>query len=350
MADKTGGSKQTPSSEVIRHIKQFYCMHLKEIGDLLRDTVTAWVDDKSPRLGASLAFYTALSLAPLLVVVLAVAGLAYGKQAAEGQLVWQIRDLVGVEGAKAIESVIKGAQTPSTSAIATILGLLTLFFGASSVVVELKDALNTIWHVPVDPGSTGIAGMFRLLKQRFYSFAMILGVGFLLLVSLVVNAWFAAMGRFFQAALPFPEYALHILSFLISFLVITVLFAMIYKIFPDVHLEWSDVIIGAGVTSLLFTLGKVLLGVYLGKSNIGSAYGAAGSMVIVLVWVYYSSQVFFMGAEFTKVYTMQFGSMFSATLQPTPPKPESVIIDPSTNAPFQSAQDKAASATKPELV
>jgi membrane protein len=295
---------------------------------LLRETVIGWNDDNLPRLGASLALYTLLSSAPLLIIVVAIAGIAYGKQAAQGQLFWQIRDLVGTVGARAIQGVLEGAYKPGTGAVATGLGLLTLAFGASSVVGELREALNTIWHVPAESSSLGFASVIALLKARVYSFAFVLGIGFLLLVSLVLNAWLAAMGKFFGGYLPAPEGVLQAATSLISFLVITALFAAIYKLMPDVRLRWSDVTVGAAFTALLFTVGKYLIGLYLGKASFGSTYGAAGSIVIVLVWVYYSSQLFFLGAEFTKVYTEKFGSRLTDKLELHAPKSESVIVDP----------------------
>ena len=311
-----------------RQFGQFCWLRPKELVALLTETVIEWNDDNVPRLGAALAFYTLLSLAPLLVVVVAIAAIAYGKQAAQGQLFWQIRGLVGPEGARAIQGLLEGAYKPGTGAVATGLGLLTLAFGASSVVGELREALNTIWHVPAGLASPGISSVIRLVKERFYSFALVLGVGFLLLVSLVLNACLAAMGKFFGSFLPAPEGILQAATSLISFIVITGLFAAIYKLMPDVRLKWSDVIIGASVTALLFTAGKYLIGLYLGKASFGSTYGAAGSLVIVLVWVYYSSQLFFLGAEFTKIYTRKFGSHLAAKLELYAPKPESVIVDP----------------------
>jgi membrane protein len=325
--------------EILRHVRQFSSLHLKELLELLKETVSEWLSDKAPRLGASLAFYTLLSLAPLLIVIVAVASLVYGQEAARGQLVWQIQDLVGPDGAKAIQGLIQDAYRPGTGMVASLLGLLTLAFGASSVVVELRDALNTIWHVAPDPRNTGFASIFRLAKERFYSFGLILGVGFLLLVSLVLNAWIAAMGSFFGSFLPTPELLLHIATFFFSFFVITFLFAAIYKLLPDVHLRWSDVVIGSSVTSLLFTIGKQLIGLYLGKASFGSTYGAAGSLVIVLVWVYYSAMLFFLGAEFTKVYTKTFGSQLSNRLQPVPPTPDNFVVNPSTGSPSTAANN-----------
>lgn len=273
------------------------------------------MNDKAPRLGAALAFYTALSLAPLLIVVLAVAGLAYGQEAVRGQLVWQIQDMVGREGATAIQALISAARRPASGIIATALGLVTLFFGATSAFVELIDDLNTIWRVPVNPRQSGIASLFGIVKTRTRAFAMVLGVGLLLLASLSVSAWIAAAEGFFGPMLPLPAAALEAVNFLISLVVIAFLFAIVYKALPDVRLRWSDVAIGALITSLLFSIGKLLIGLYLGRSTIASSYGAAGSFLIVLLWVYYSAQVFFLGAEFTKVYTQRVGSQFRARLE-----------------------------------
>ena len=258
-------------------------LRLKDIVELVRETASAWSGDNAPRLGASLAFYTLLSLAPLLVVIVAVAAVVFGRQAAEGQLAWQIQGLVGREEAKAIQAVIRAATRPTTGVLATLVSILTLAVGATTVVVELRDALNTIWHVPPERSKTGFAGVAVLLKQRFYSFAVVLGVGFLLLVSLVLSAWIAAMGKFFGSMLPVTEPILHVVTFLVSFVVITFLFAAIYRVLPEVQLEWSDVLVGASFTSLTFTLGKQLIGLYLGKASFDSTYGAAGSLVMVLV-------------------------------------------------------------------
>lgn len=318
--------EECETHEVVRHFKMLAWVDRGQILNLVKTTFAAWNEDNIPRLGASLAYYTALSLAPLIIVVLAVAGLAFGRQAVQGELVWQIQDTVGTQGAKVIQDLIKAAHEPTGGIIATIIGLLTLFFGASAVVVELTDALNTIWHVPRDQSKTGLSSMFRFIKQRFVSFAMVLGVGFLLLVSLVMSSFLSALGKFFDQYLPVPEYVLHAVNLTVSFLVITCLFAGIYKLLPDVKLKWSDVAVGAAVTSLLFTLGKFLLALYLGKSSISSTYGAAGSFIIVLVWVYYSAQIFFLGAEFTRVYCHQFGSRFTSQLQVTPEKMEANLI------------------------
>ncbi|MGA2600954.1 MAG: YihY/virulence factor BrkB family protein [Bryobacteraceae bacterium] len=305
---------------------QMRAIRCSECWDIANTAFTEWVDDKAPRLGAALAFYTALSLAPLLVVVLAVAGLAYGKQAVQGELVWQIQDLLGKDGARAIQALISAAHRPASGIIATILGLITLFFGASSAFVELSDALNTIWHVPVAKRQSGLASVLDMIKRRAVSFIMVLGVGFLLLVSLLVAAWIAATESFFRDLLPMPGLLLELTNFLIGFLVVACLFAVVYKVLPDVRLKWSDVTIGAVITALLFSIGKFLIALYLGRSTIASSYGAAGSFLIVLLWVYYSAQVFFLGAEFTKIYTLRFGSHFKATLELQPERSEHTLV------------------------
>ena len=327
--------------EVGQRLRQFLRLRGIEIGTLLKQTAHAWLDHNVPQLGASLAFYTLLSLAPLLIVAVAVAALVFGQKAAQGQLIWEIQDLVGTEGARAIQGLIQSAYKPATGTAATVLGVLTLVFGASAVVVELRDALNIIWHVPAAAAFSSLRIFLRLIKERFYLFGLILGVGFLLLVSLALNAAIAALGSLFGSLLPASESVLHLSVFLISFLVITFLFAAIYKFLPDVQLKWSDVIVGACFTSLLFTIGKQLIGIYLGKASFGSTYGAAGSLVIVLVWVYYSAQLFFFGAEFTKIYTETFGSRLDIRLAVNTPTPENVVLDPTTGLPAGKGSEKA---------
>ena len=292
----------------MRRIKLFFSPHAGQVSRIVKTTLSAWTDDKVPRLAASLAYYTALSLAPLIVVLLGIAGLAFGRTAAQGQLLWQIRTVIGAPGARAIQALMIAANKPSTGLLATILGLVTVFFSATSAVVELTDALNTIWRVPATTTASGLRAVVVYLKQRSLSFALVAGVGLFLLISLFVNAWLAAVGKYFSGLLPSSEGFLEILNFIVSFLVLTFLFAVIFRVLPNVRLNWSDVAIGAGVTSLLFTVGKLVIALYLGKSTVGSAYGAAGSFVVLLVWIYYSALVFFLGAEFTKVYTQTVGS------------------------------------------
>jgi membrane protein len=276
----------------------------RELWRLLTAAASKWSEDKAPRLGAALAYYTVFSLAPLLVIIIGIAGLVFSQKAAEGAIVEQISGLVGEQSAAAIQAMLAKAHTPSSGALATIVGIATLLLGASGLFGQLQDALNTIWGVEPKPGR-GVLGM---LKDRFLSFVAILGTAFLLLVSLVLSALLAAAGRAFNALLPAPETVLHIANFLLSFGVIMALFAMMFKVLPDVKIAWRDVWLGAGVTSLLFTVGKYALALYLGKSDMGSAYGAAGSLVIILVWVYYSAQILLFGAEFTAVYANEYGS------------------------------------------
>jgi membrane protein len=257
----------------------------------------------------------------LVVVVVAVGAMIFGQKAAEGQFAWEIRDLIGPVGAEAIQELIRGAHKPGAGTVATILSILTLLFGATSVAVELHDALNTIWHVA---GKTGkfSSRMGDFVKERFSSLLLVAGGGFILIVSLIWSAWVAAMGRSFGSVLALPEFVLHVATFFVSFVAITLVFSAIYKFVPDVQLKWSDVIVGASFSALVFAIGKQLLALYLGKVSLGSAYGAAGSLVTVLVWVYYSAQLFFLGAEFTKVYAKTYGSHFARRLEPGPAAPK----------------------------
>lgn len=309
-----------------------------EAATLVKSTLLAWNNDRIPRLGASLAFYTVLSLAPMLVVVLGIAGLVFGHRAAQGQLVWQIQDLVGYEAAHVIQSIIQDARQPASGVIAAIAGIITLMLGASAVVNELRDALNTIWHVQ-SPSRSGWRVITTEIRNRLLSFAIVLAVGFFLVVSLAANAWVSAAGAYFSALLPAPEWLLQFINSTASFLVVAFLFAVLYKTLPAVPLEWGDVAVGSLATSALFTLGKFLISMYLGRSTIASAYGAAGSLVIFLLWVYYSAQVFFLGAEFTYVYTCRYGSKFRHKLEKTPAQ-ENVSLETPQPGPVE----------KPELV
>lgn len=300
---------------------------------MLVATYRGWIADRAPRLGASLAFYTLLSLAPMIIVVIAIAGAAFGRSAAEGRLIWEIQDLVGYQGAVAIQGLLQSAQQPRHGWLPTTIGLIALFFGATAVVNELRDALNTIWHVPVRDISYWET-VVETLKIRAFSFAMVVGVGFLLTVSLIVNAWLSAMGAYFGGFLPIPAWVLQCVDSAISFAVIGFLFAVLYKLLPDALVQWSDVVLGAAATSFLFTLGKFGIGLYLGRAGLASTYGAAGSLVIVLVWVYYSAQIFFFGAEFTCVYTQRYGSVFRANLALQPQKPEALVVLSDAEAPL----------------
>lgn len=283
-----------------------------------------WSRDEAPRLAAALAYYTILSTAPLLVLSIALADRVFGQQAVQGQLAWEIQTLVGGQAAEAIQAVLRDAHRPTSGLIATILSIATLIVGASSVVVELHSALNVIWGIPDSGAGSWLGGILGFVKLRFYSSLVVIAAGCLLLISLVASIFITTIGQFFRPLLPTPEWMLHAAAFAGSFIVLTLLFGAIYKLIPDVHLRWSDVFIGASVTSLLFTIGKQLLAIYLGHVGFQSTYGAAWTVVIVLVWIYYSAELFFLGAEFTKVYTRNYGSHRSGQ----PAQPPGAKINP----------------------
>jgi membrane protein len=271
---------------------------LHRASSLVVETFFEWYEDRAPRLGAALAYYTVFALAPALILVIALVGLLLGGEAAESQIVRQIEDLVGRRAAEAIQAAIENTRTEG-GLITTGLGIVTLLFGLWGVFGELQDALNTIWGVAPKPGR----GVIDVVQQRFWSFAMVVGIGFLLLVSLAVSTWLAALGAFFGEVLPIPVHLMEGANVVFSWAVITLLFAMIFKFLPDVKLAWSNVWVGASVTALLFSIGKSLIGLYLGRSAAASTYGAAGSLIVILIWIYYSAQILFFGAEFTKVYS-----------------------------------------------
>ena len=280
-------------------------MNPKALVGLLKETVTEWQKDKAPRLAAALAYYTVFSLAPLLIIVIAIVGAIFGEEAAKGEIVGQIQGLVGKEGAQAIEAAIQNANKPSANGgIASLISIVVLLFGATGVFAQLQDALNTVWEVKPKPGR----GIKNFIKKRVLSFSAVLGIGFLLMVSLVVNAVLSGMSAYLSNLIPGAEFLWQILNFVISFIVISLLFALLYKYLPDVKIKWSDVSIGAIITALLFTIGKFALGFYLGRGSFGSTYGAAGSLVVLLAWVYYSAMILFFGAEFTQVYARKYGS------------------------------------------
>lgn len=278
---------------------------IREIISFIQEVLKEWNDDKAPRMAAALAYFTIFSLAPLLIVVIAIAGAALGQQAVRGELFGQISGVMGEETAGFVEEMVANARQPNQSAIATVIGLVTLLLGAGGVFGQLQDALNTAWDVEPKPTN----GIIALLKARFLSFAMVLGVGFLLLVSLVLTAVLASITGVFSEAVPGIGGVLaQIFNQILSFSVITVLFAMIYKYLPDTRIEWRDVWVGAAFTSLLFAIGKYLIGLYLGNSSVASSYGAAGSLIVILLWIFYSSQLLLIGAEFTQVWARRYGS------------------------------------------
>jgi membrane protein len=270
-------------------------------------SLAEWNKHKAPRLGASLAFYTLLSLAPLLLVVVSITGMVLGQKDAQAAIVAQVSGLVGRQEAKTVQLLLEGSRNTTHGLIATVFGLLTLLFGASGVLIELRDALNTLWEVPTAQ-LAGIRWVFSYINERLFSFALVLAIGFVLVVSLALNTVVAALGSFSESYLPAPELVLHVLNSAVSFLIITFLFAAIYKFVPDLKIEWHDVLLGGAVTATLFTVGKLLLGLYLGKASFASTYGATASIVVLVVWVYYSGQIFFLGAEFTRVFPYRHGS------------------------------------------
>jgi membrane protein len=270
-----------------------------------KSTITQWIEDEPFQLAAALSYYTLFSLAPLMIIVITIAGFAFGREAAQNQIVETIQGLIGEDSAKAIQDMIQNASNkPKTGIISTVLGVIVLIVGAGGVVGQLQTSLNTIWGVAPKPGQ-GVGGFIR---QRFISFSMILAIGFLLLVSLVVSAVLTGLTQWMGSLFGGTAVLAHVLDLLVSFVFVTALFAIIYKFLPDVRIEWRDVWIGAALTSFLFTIGKFLIGLYLGSSGVTSTYGAAGSLITVLLWVYYSSLIFFLGAEFTQVYATQYGS------------------------------------------
>ena len=273
---------------------------LKSFIPLLKRSFSDWNDDNAPRLGAALAFYTILSISPLMILVVAIISLVFDRSSAQAHLLDQVGALMGPEGRSAVETMLASGQKASAGIFATLVGLATLVFGASGVFGELRSALNAIWEAK--PQNT--SGIWGILRERFFSFGMVVSVGFVLLVSLLASAALGAVTKFFSGLLPIPGFVLYVFNFLVSFAGIAILFAFILKYVPETKVEWSDVRIGAVATALLFTIGKTLLGLYLGKASPGSAYGAAGSLVVMVIWVYYSAQIFFFGAEFTHVHAV----------------------------------------------
>jgi len=277
----------------------------KSMWQLLKFTVAQWMEDQPFQLSSSLSYYTLFYLAPLLIIAIAIAGFAFGRQAAQQEIVGAIQGMIGQDSAEAVQGMIQNASSqPKTGVISAIVGVVALMLGAGGVVGQLQTSLNTIWGVALKPGQ----GVWGFIRQRFISFTMVLGIGFLLLVSLVATAAISGLTQFIGTFYGGAKMVAHALDLLVSFVLISALFAMVYKFLPDVRIGWRDVWIGAALTSLLFTIGKFLIGLYLGQSAVSSTYGAAGSVIAVLLWVYYSSLIFFLGAEFTQVYASQYGS------------------------------------------
>lgn len=295
---------------------------------MLRASLVQWSEDRVPRRAAALAFYAGFSLAPLLLIAIALGGLAFGEDAVRGRVVDQLQGLLGPDAARAVEAALRGTRDPGPSLLATLIGVVTLILGASGVFGELQDALNEIWKVRKKPG----LGLRGLLRSRSLSFAFVVGSGFLLLVSLLASALLEAATRILEARFPATG-LLRAAGATISFAVVATMFAMMFKVLPDARTRWRDVWLGAVVTAVLFTIGKWLIGLYLGHSALASGYGAAGSFVVLLMWLYYSSQVVLLGAEITHAYAREFGTEpvpkeNAISLEHPKPEPASVAARP----------------------
>ena len=280
-------------------------MQRKSIWQFLKTTINEWVEAEPFQLAAALSYYTLFSLAPLLLIAIGVAGFVFGREAAQNQIVETLQGMIGQDSAETVQEMIQASnEKPQTGMLSTIIGFVALLFGAGGVVGQLQTSLNKIWEVTPKPGQ----GIWGFLRQRFFSFAMVLAIGFLLLVSLVVTAVLSSFTGMLSSLLGDATFIAHAVDILVSFGFVTLLFALIYKYVPDVEIEWRDVWVGAALTAILFTIGKYLIGLYIGTSGVSSTFGAAGSLITILVWVYYSSLIFFLGAEFTRVYATQYGS------------------------------------------
>jgi membrane protein len=281
---------------------------LKDAADLVTEAAQAWSDDNVPSMGAALAYYTLFSIAPLLLIVIAVAGLVFGEQAARGEVMDQLSDLIGLEGAVAVEDLLKRVNRPEEGGWAAVIGTLVLLVGATSVFAELHNSLNRIWKVPLPKSIPVWQSLWTVVRRRLLSLGLIMGLGFLSMISMVASAALAAMGKWWTPWLGDDFLMLaQLLNALLSYVLITVMFAVIYKWVPDIAIRWRDVWVGALITAALFSLGKSLIGLYLGRSAIGSAYGAAASLVVMMLWVYYSTQVFLMGAELSWAFSRRHG-------------------------------------------
>jgi membrane protein len=281
-------------------------MNWRTIWSLLKETVDEWQRDKVSQMAAALAYYTLFSIAPLLVIAVAVAGAVFGQEAARGEVVAQIQGLLGKAGAEVVQTALANTQNPQSGngIVPFIISTLALIFGASGVFIQLQDSLNAVWNVEPSPQ----AGVKAVVRKRIFSFAMVITIGFILMVSLIVSTTLAALSTFTNQLFPALESLWRLVNIGISLGVFTLLFALIYKYLPDIRIAWKDVLVGAFFTSILFSIGKELLGLYLGNGSFGSAYGAAGSVVTILAWIYYAVQIMLFGAEFTQVYTRKYGS------------------------------------------
>ena len=274
-------------------------MSTNQLLPVLKTAFASWNRHEAPRLGAALAFYTILSMSPLVILLVAITGLVLSHSTVEANILSEVRHMVGPQGAKAVAVMLANTQRPAAGILGAVIGVLSLLFGASGVFGELRSALNKIWEVEPREAS----GIWLIVRERVFSFGMVLSIGFLLMVSLVLSTVLAAISKFFSGLLPVPTFILSIVNFLFSFGGIAILFGLIFRFVPAVRTPWRDLWPGSLVTALLFEIGKALIGIYLGKASVGSAYGAAGSVIVLIVWIYYSAQVFFLGAEFTCSYS-----------------------------------------------
>lgn len=281
-------------------------IHPKRFVQLFVKAVKSWVADYAPSMGAAISYYTVFSLAPLLVIVIALAGAFFGREAVQGVIVEQLSGLIGREGAALVENLVRASSDTDKGLVAGIVSFFVLLVGATTVFAELQSALDRIWHVPAAKKPSGV---MSVLRARLLSFGLILGLAFLLMISLVVSAGVAALGTWMGGMMPGWETMLHAINLLVSLSIATVLFAMIFKLMPSTPIDWRDVWVGALVTAVLFEVGKLLIGLYLGKSGVTESFAAAGSLVVLLAWVYYAAQIFLFGAEFTKAYADAHGSL-----------------------------------------
>jgi membrane protein len=313
-------------------------VHLKLFYRLARQSVTAWIDDYAPSMGAAISYYTVFSIAPLLIIVIAVAGLVWGRDAVQGEIVTQLTGLIGQEGAVGIQALIESANKPAKGVVATLISVGVLLVGATTVFAELQSALDRVWDVPPSQKASGI---WATLRARLLSLGFILGLGFLLSVSLVFSAGVAAFGGWANGLFPGWELLLQVVNTAISLGISSLLFAMIFKLMPQATVGWRDVWVGATVTAVLFEIGKALIGLYIGKSSVTSSFAAAGSLVVLLLWVYYSAQIFLLGAEFTWVFAHEHGSLRgqadtkadALAEAAAPPAAEGSVLAPAVDAP-----------------
>ena len=278
---------------------------MKSFWLLIKTTFNSWNDDYASSMGAALAFYTLFSIAPLLLIVLSIIGFVFGLEAARGEITDQLKNLMGEQSAMAVQALLQNVNKPKEGIIATIVGVVLLLVGATSVFGELQSSLNRIWCAPERPK---LNSLIALIRERLLSFGMILGIGFILMVSLIFSAALSAIGQWWTPQFKEWILMLNIFNIVFSFLMTTAMFALIYKLMPSVRIRWNEVWLGAVITAILFAIGKFLIGLYIGRSAIASGFGAAGSLVALLVWVYYSAQVFLLGAEFTWAYSNIYGS------------------------------------------